>query len=71
MKSENQALVDGLGPKLAKLFDGASASASVELVKTLPAESQLIVRTAFFHSLEKMWIMVSELTNGDFWGYSD
>lgn len=71
MKSENQALVDSLGPELAKLFDGASASASVELVKTLPAEPQLIVRTAFFHSLKKMWMMVSELTNGDFWCYSD
>ncbi|CAJ0550996.1 Ff.00g109260.m01.CDS01 [Fusarium sp. VM40] len=57
MKSENQALVDSLGPELAKLFDGASASASVELVKTLPAEPQLIVRTAFFHSLKKMWMM--------------
>jgi len=59
MKSGNQVLVDKLGPELARLFDGASASASVDLVKTLPAESQLIVRAAFFHSLDKMWIMVS------------
>ncbi|KAM0440432.1 hypothetical protein ACHAQK_005839 [Fusarium lateritium] len=71
MKRENQVLVDGLGPKLAKLFDGASASASVELVKTLPAEQQLIVRTAFFHSLGKMWIMVSGLANGEICGCSD
>ncbi|KAF4998770.1 hypothetical protein FGRMN_2911 [Fusarium graminum] len=59
MKRENQALVDVLGPQLAKLFDGASASASVDLVKMLPAESQLVVKTAFFRSMEKMWIMQS------------
>ncbi|KAF4457383.1 hypothetical protein F53441_713 [Fusarium austroafricanum] len=57
MKSENQALLDSFGPDLAKLFDGAGATASVDMIKTLPAESQLVIRTAFFHSLETMWIM--------------
>ncbi|KAF5673962.1 hypothetical protein FDENT_10146, partial [Fusarium denticulatum] len=57
MKSEYQALEDSLGPDLARLFNGASASASVDLIKTLPTESQLVVRTAFFNALDKMWIM--------------
>ncbi|RSL73693.1 hypothetical protein CEP54_000196 [Fusarium duplospermum] len=57
MKGKKQALVDGLGPQLARFFDGATASASVDLVKTLPPEQQLIVRRAFFHSLDRMWIM--------------
>ncbi|KAJ4263003.1 hypothetical protein NW762_006616 [Fusarium torreyae] len=57
MKKEKQALVRGLGPQLARLFDGASASASVDVVKTLPPESQLVVREAYFHSLNKMWMM--------------
>ncbi|KAH7198472.1 major facilitator superfamily domain-containing protein [Fusarium flagelliforme] len=64
MKAGNQVLVDKLGPELAKVFDGASASASVDLVKTLPAESQLIVRAAFFHSLDKMWIMYTVFSSG-------
>ncbi|KAH7247054.1 hypothetical protein NW759_007824 [Fusarium solani] len=57
MKGKKQALVDGLGPQLARFFDGATASASVEIVKTLTPEQQLIVRRAFFYSLDKMWIM--------------
>jgi hypothetical protein len=61
MKGKKQALVDGLGPQLARFFDGATASASVEIVKTLTPEQQLIVRRAFFYSLDKMWIMVSVL----------
>ncbi|KAJ4018642.1 hypothetical protein NW752_005769 [Fusarium irregulare] len=64
MKAGNQVLVDKLGPELAKLFDGASASASVDLVKTLPAESQLTVRATFFHALDKMWIMYTVLSSG-------
>ncbi|KAG5804907.1 hypothetical protein H9Q74_000808 [Fusarium xylarioides] len=57
MKGEYQTLGDSLGPDLARLFNGASASASVDLIKTLPTESQLVVRTAFFNALDKMWIM--------------
>ncbi|KAG5771927.1 hypothetical protein H9Q72_001751 [Fusarium xylarioides] len=56
MKGEYQTLEDSLGPDLARLFNGASASASVDLIKTLPTESQLVVRTAFFNALD-MWIM--------------
>jgi len=58
MKGKKQTLVDGLGPQLARFFDGATASASVDLVKTLPPEQQLVVRRAFFNSLDSMWIMV-------------
>ncbi|RTE74294.1 hypothetical protein BHE90_011286 [Fusarium euwallaceae] len=57
MKGKKQTLVDGLGSQLARFFDGATASASVDLVKTLPPEQQLIVRRAFFYSLDRMWIM--------------
>uniref|UniRef100_A0A0D2XKE8 Major facilitator superfamily (MFS) profile domain-containing protein n=1 Tax=Fusarium oxysporum (strain Fo5176) TaxID=660025 RepID=A0A0D2XKE8_FUSOF len=57
MKGEYQTLEDSLGPGLARLFNGASASASVDLIKTLPTESQLVVRTAFFNAIDKMWIM--------------
>ncbi|KAF9774864.1 hypothetical protein IL306_007108 [Fusarium sp. DS 682] len=58
MKGEYQTLENSLDPEVARMFNGASASASVDLVKTLPVESQLVVRTAFFHALDKMWIMV-------------
>ncbi|KAF4948879.1 hypothetical protein FSARC_13620 [Fusarium sarcochroum] len=57
MKKEKEALVRGLGPELARLFYGASASASVDVIKKLPPESQLVVRKAYFHSVDKMWIM--------------
>ncbi|KAF4344385.1 branchpoint-bridging [Fusarium beomiforme] len=57
IKGQHQTLEDNLDPELARLFGGASASASVDLIKTLPAESQLVVRTAFFNALDKTWIM--------------
>ncbi|KAF4465350.1 DHA14-like major facilitator efflux transporter (MFS transporter) [Fusarium albosuccineum] len=57
MKNKRQILVDGLGPELARLFDGASASASVDVVKTLPPKQQHLVREAFFESIDSMWIM--------------
>ncbi|KAF4974354.1 hypothetical protein FZEAL_8732 [Fusarium zealandicum] len=57
MRGKRKMLVDGLGPELARLFDGATASASVEVIKTLPPESQLVVRKAFYQSLDTMWIM--------------
>ncbi|KAM0429699.1 hypothetical protein ACHAPT_006305 [Fusarium lateritium] len=57
MKDKKPVLVDGLGPELARFFDGATASASVDIVKTLPQKQQLVVRRAFFHSLDSMWIM--------------
>ncbi|KAK7426630.1 hypothetical protein QQZ08_006808 [Neonectria magnoliae] len=57
IKGKQQMLVEGLGPELARLFDGASASAHVDIIKTIPPDAQLIVRKAFFQSLDKMWIM--------------
>ncbi|RKL16606.1 hypothetical protein BFJ68_g5221 [Fusarium oxysporum] len=63
MKGEYQTLEDSLGPGLARLFNGASASASVDLIKTLPTESQLVVRTAFFNAIDKMWIMYTAFSS--------
>ncbi|KAF7539992.1 hypothetical protein G7Z17_g12296 [Cylindrodendrum hubeiense] len=60
IKGKKQMLVDGAGPEIASLFDGASASAHVDIIKTLPPNAQLIVREAFFQSLKKMWIMLRE-----------
>ncbi|KAK7414346.1 hypothetical protein QQX98_006788 [Neonectria punicea] len=57
IKRKQSMLVEGLGHELARLFDGASASAHVDIIKTLPPDAQLIVRKAFFQSLDKMWIM--------------
>ncbi|XEU99624.1 hypothetical protein FSHL1_004911 [Fusarium sambucinum] len=64
MKGENKVLVSALGPELAKIFDGASASANIDLIKTLPTEAQLLVRVAFFHSLDKMWILYTVFSSG-------
>ncbi|GKU04488.1 permease of the major facilitator superfamily [Fusarium langsethiae] len=64
MKGETKVLLGALGPELAKMFDGASASANIDLIKTLPAEAQLIVRAAFFHSLDKMWILYTVFSSG-------
>ncbi|KAI8713502.1 MFS domain-containing protein [Fusarium sp. LHS14.1] len=70
MKGKRQTLVDGLGPQLARFFDGATASASVDLVKTLPPEQQLVVRRAFFYSLDSMWIMYTAFSGvGLFLGF--
>lgn len=58
IKGSKDMLIDGLGAEMAKLFEGASASTHVDLIKTLPPDSQLVVRTAFFMALKRMWIMV-------------
>ncbi|KAH7141247.1 major facilitator superfamily domain-containing protein [Dactylonectria estremocensis] len=57
IKGKTQMLVDGLGQETAEFFDGASASAHVDIIKTLPQDAQVVVRKAFFESLEKLWIM--------------
>ncbi|KPM37827.1 hypothetical protein AK830_g8737 [Neonectria ditissima] len=57
IKGKRRMLADGLGRETARLFDGASASAHVDIIKALPPDAQLIVRKAFFESLDKMWIM--------------
>jgi len=71
MKGEYQTLEDSLGPELARLFNGASASGSVDLIKTLPTESQLVVRTVFFNALDNMWIMVRKSTDFSFLFHTD
>ncbi|KAF7563574.1 hypothetical protein G7046_g515 [Stylonectria norvegica] len=57
IKGKKEMLVDGLGPDLAQLFDGAAASANIDMIRTLPSTMQYIVRKAFFESLKKIWIM--------------
>ncbi|KAG8354592.1 hypothetical protein FVEN_g7386 [Fusarium venenatum] len=64
MKGENKVLMSALGLELAEIFDGASASANIDLIKTLPTEAQLLVRAAFFHSLDKMWILYTVFSSG-------
>ncbi|KAI5468040.1 major facilitator superfamily domain-containing protein [Mariannaea sp. PMI_226] len=61
-KKQTQILIDHLGPDLARLFNGASASAHVNIIKTLPPEAQLVVRNAFFETLKKMWIMYAAVS---------
>lgn len=58
MKRRKNILVERLGPELARAFDGATASANVDIIKDLPAEMQVVVRRAFFESLKSIWIMV-------------
>ncbi|KAH6995062.1 major facilitator superfamily domain-containing protein [Ilyonectria destructans] len=70
IKGKKQMLVDGLGHEMASLFSGASASAHVDIIKTLPPDAQLIVRKAFFQSLDKMWIMYTVFSGiGAFLGF--
>lgn len=59
MNAASADLVDKIGRDLANQFNGDEASASVELVKTLPPTEQLLVKDAYFRSLRSVWIMVS------------
>ncbi|CAM1502697.1 Fc.00g074730.m01.CDS01 [Cosmosporella sp. VM-42] len=59
IKGKKNLLVEGLGPDLARLFEGGSASANVDVIKTLTPEMQAVVKKAFFQSLKAIWIMAS------------
>ncbi|KAF4637455.1 hypothetical protein G7Y89_g608 [Cudoniella acicularis] len=49
-------LLASLGPEVASLLKGGSATANVDVIKTLPLDQQLIARIAFCRSLRAMWI---------------
>ncbi|KAK4084145.1 hypothetical protein PCL_06138 [Purpureocillium lilacinum] len=57
MNAKRAILVGKLGDELAARFDGASASANVELVRALPPMQRLAARTAYYESMRSMWIM--------------
>ncbi|KAF2027684.1 MFS general substrate transporter [Setomelanomma holmii] len=57
MNAASHGLVDKIGEQLASMFNGEEASASVDLIKTLPAAQQLVVKDAYFRSLRSVWIM--------------
>tara|TARA_R110002003_G_scaffold232_10_gene16798 strand:+ start:30670 stop:31650 length:981 start_codon:yes stop_codon:yes gene_type:complete len=58
MNTASHGLVDKIGEELANMFNGDEASGSVDLIKTLPAAQQLLVKDAYFRSLRSVWIMV-------------
>lgn len=59
MKTHGARLQAELGPSIAARLSGASATASVDLLRTLDPSQQLVARQAFYHSLQRMWTMVS------------
>ena len=59
MNANSSELALSVGPDVARIFCGDHALASVELIKTLPADQQTHVRMAYFRSLQAVWIMVS------------
>lgn len=58
MSAASHGLVDQLGENLASMFNGDEASASVELIKTLPEAQQMLVKDAYYRSLRSVWLMV-------------
>jgi hypothetical protein len=61
MNAASHGLVDKIGEDLANMFGGDQASASVELIKTLPDPQQLLVKDAYYRSLRSVWLMVRSL----------
>lgn len=59
MVANNGGLSAQVGQELAAYFNGEHATASVELINSLPADVQDIVRRVYFQSLRAVWIMVS------------
>jgi hypothetical protein len=59
MKAHGSMLQAELGSEIAGRLSGASATASVEFLRTLAPEQQLVARAAYYNSLQRMWIMVS------------
>ena len=59
MVANNSGLSAQVGQGLAAYFNGEHATASVELIDSLPADVQEIVRRIYFQSLRAVWIMVS------------
>jgi hypothetical protein len=59
MKTHRSTLQAELGQDIAERLSGASATASVEFLRTLSADQQLVARAVYYHSIQRMWIMVS------------
>lgn len=58
MSNKKEMLEDGLGPKLAEMLSGDSATANVGVLKDLPAAQKSIAKEAFYQSTRSMWITV-------------
>lgn len=65
MNKKRAILEAGLGTEVARLLDGASAAANIEVVKALPDLEQGIARQAFYEATRSMWMMVGPLVLGD------
>ncbi|KAL2201876.1 MFS general substrate transporter [Sarocladium strictum] len=57
MKTHRSTLQAELGQDIAERLSGASATASVEFLRTLSADQQLVARAVYYHSIQRMWIM--------------
>ncbi|UNI17763.1 hypothetical protein JDV02_004083 [Purpureocillium takamizusanense] len=62
MNGKRELLMRKVGDELAARFDGATASANVELVRTLAPMQQLAVRTAYYDAMRSMWIMYTVMS---------
>lgn len=58
MNTHHAQLQAELGPSIAARLSGATATANVDILRTLNPTQQLVARQAFYHSLQQMWIMV-------------
>ncbi|KFY03537.1 hypothetical protein O988_01405 [Pseudogymnoascus sp. VKM F-3808] len=56
MLKQQAHLNDSLGPKVAKMFSGKNAEASVFFVNKLPTLQREIVRAAYYSALRDVWI---------------
>jgi hypothetical protein len=57
MNTQQDKLVDALGPSTAKLFSGSYAQANVLLVRTLDESQQEVVLDAFWLATRNIWIV--------------
>jgi hypothetical protein len=62
MNAASHGLADKIGEDLASMFGGDHASASVEVIKTLPAAQQSLVKDAYYRSLRSVWLMVRSIS---------
>lgn len=58
MAEQGPKLVAVLGEQLASRLADGGATASIELINSLPTEEKMAAQQAFYQSLQSMWIMV-------------